>query len=85
MWFVYIIKCADNTLYTGITTDLDRRLNEHNSSDKWAKYTKMRRPVEMVFSQICEDRSQASKLEYKIKNYTKQQKLSIIATKKLPD
>lgn len=85
MWFIYIIKCADNTLYTGITTDLDRRLNEHNSSDKWAKYTKMRRPVEMVFSQACEDRSQASKLEYKIKKYTKQQKLTIIATKKLPN
>lgn len=85
MWFIYIIKCADNTLYTGITTDLDRRLWEHNSSDKWAKYTKMRRPVEMVFSQVCEDRSQASKLEYKIKKYTKQQKLTIIATKKLPN
>ncbi len=85
MWFVYIIKCADETLYTGITTDIQRRLSEHNSSDKWAKYTKMRRPVEMVFSQVCEDRSQASKLEYKIKKYTKQQKLTIIATKKLPD
>ncbi len=85
MWFIYIIKCADNTLYTGITTNLDRRLWEHNSSDKWAKYTKMRRPVEMVFSQVCEDRSQASKLEYKIKKYTKQQKLTIIATKKLPN
>ena len=85
MWFVYIIKCADETLYTGITTDIQRRLSEQNSSDKWAKYTKMRRPVEMVFSQVCEDRSQASKLEYKIKKYTKQQKLTIIATKKLPD
>ncbi len=85
MWFVYIIKCADETLYTGITTDIQRRLSEHNSSEKWAKYTKMRRPVEMVFSQVCDDRSQASKLEYKIKKYTKQQKLTIIATKKLPN
>lgn len=85
MWFVYIIKCADETLYTGITTDIQRRLSEHNSSEKWAKYTKMRRPVEMVFSQVCDDKSQASKLEYKIKKYTKQQKLTIIATKKLPN
>ena len=78
MRYVYILECADKTLYTGITTDLQRRESEHNFSDKSAKYTRVRRPVKIVFSQACDDRSQASKLEYKIKQYTKQKKLQII-------
>ena len=85
MRFVYILKCCDQSLYTGITTDIERRLDEHNHSDKWAKYTKMRRPVELVFSQECTDRSDASKKEYSIKQLTKQQKLKIIQTKILPE
>lgn len=85
MRFVYILKCCDQSLYTGITTDVERRLHEHNHSDKWAKYTKIRRPVELVFSQECTDRSDASKKEYSIKQLTKQQKLKIIQTKILPE
>ena len=85
MRFVYILKCADESLYTGITTDLDRRILEHNTGNKGAKYTKVRRPVELVFSQECEDRSDASKKEYSIKQLTKQQKLNIIQTKILPE
>jgi putative endonuclease len=78
MWYVYIVECADKTLYTGITTDLVRRESEHNFSEKSAKYTRIRRPVKIVFSQACENRSQASKLEYKIKQLTKVKKLQII-------
>lgn len=82
MWFVYIVECADNTLYTGITTDIDRREEEHNSSEKWAKFTKMRRPVKIVFTKECENRSEASKLEYAIKKLTRINKLDIISWKK---
>ena len=82
MWFVYIVECADSSFYTWITTDLLRREKEHNSSDKWAKFTKMRRPVKIVFTKECENRSQASKLEYAIKKLTRQNKLDIISWKK---
>jgi putative endonuclease len=82
MWFVYIVECADNTLYTWITTDIDRREDEHNSSEKWAKFTKMRRPVKIVFTRECENRSEASKLEYAIKKLTRINKLDIISWKK---
>ncbi len=67
MYFVYIVKCADETLYTGIATELNRRIEEHNSSDKGAKYTRVRRPVSLVYSEEYQDRSAASKREYKIK------------------
>jgi putative endonuclease len=79
MWFVYIVECADNTLYTGITTDINRREEEHNSSEKGAKFTKMRRPVKIVFTKECENRSEASKLEYAIKKLTRINKLDIIS------
>jgi len=82
MWFVYIVECADNTLYTWITTDITRREEEHNSSEKWAKFTKMRRPVKIVFTKECENRSEASKLEYAIKKLTRGNKLDIISWKK---
>ncbi|MDQ7043743.1 MAG: GIY-YIG nuclease family protein [Sulfurimonas sp.] len=77
-YFVYILKCVDNTLYTGITTDLKRRLYEHNNLDKGAKYTKLRRPVELVYSEESEDRSSASKREYVIKKLTRKEKLELI-------
>ncbi len=77
-YFVYILKCADETLYTGITTDLERRVEEHNSSDKGAKYTKLRRPVELVYSEKSENRSTASKREYVIKKFSRAQKLELI-------
>lgn len=77
-YFLYILKCADATLYTGITTDLDRRIIEHNTSEKWAKYTRYRRPVEIIYSEQFENRSDASKREYAIKKMTKQQKEEFI-------
>jgi len=77
-YFVYILKCSDDTLYTGITTDLKRRVDEHNSSDKGAKYTKLRRPVELLYSEEAEDRSSASKREYAIKKLKRSEKLELI-------
>ena len=78
-YFVYILKCSDETLYTGITTDLQRRIKEHNSSDKGAKYTSLRRPVELVYSEKSCDRSSASKREYVIKKMSKIKKMELIS------
>ncbi len=79
MYYTYIVRCADNSLYTGITTDIDRRLSEHSSNKlKSAKYT-LARPVislEAVWSSA--DRSAASALEYRIKSLTKAKKEALI-------
>ena len=77
-YFVYMLQCNDNTLYTGITVDVKRRVQEHNSSPKGAKYTRVRRPVELVYVEESGDRSSASKREYIIKNMKKKQKLELI-------
>ena len=77
-YFVYVLECADSTLYTGITTDIQKRLYEHNHSDKGAKYTRNRRPVKLVYSEKATDRSEASKREYAIKKLTREQKLQLI-------
>lgn len=66
-WFVYIMRCADGTLYTGITTDLARREQEHNSAKNGARYTRSRRPVVLVYSEAVANRSEASKREHAIK------------------
>ena len=81
-WRVYILECADKTLYTGITTDLDRRLTEHNDGKLGAKYTRPRRPVKMVYSEPADSRSVASKREHQIKLMSQQQKLALIGRKK---
>lgn len=77
-YFVYILKCKDDTLYTGIATDVERRLDEHNNSDKGAKYTRVRRPVELVYTEELEDRSSACKREYAIKQLKREEKLRLI-------
>jgi putative endonuclease len=74
-----MVKCADNTLYTGIATELERRIEEHNGSDKGAKYTRVRRPVRLVYSEEYPDRSSASKREYEIKKkMSRAEKLKLI-------
>lgn len=80
-YYVYIVQCSDNSLYTGITVDLERRIFEHNSSDKGAKYTKIRRPVLLVYNEKCDNRSNALKREYAIKKLTRIEKLRIISSK----
>ena len=77
-YFVYILECADKTLYTGITKDVQKRLNKHNESDKGAKYTRVRRPVKLVYTEDSADRSTASKREYAIKKLTRAKKLELI-------
>ena len=78
-YYVYILSCNDNTLYTGITTDVERRVSEHNNSDKGAKYTKLRRPVELVYSEESLNRSSASKRECEIKKMSRLKKLELIS------
>lgn len=74
-YWVYILCCSDGTLYTGITTDLERRVAEHNGiNDKGAKYTRTRRPVEVVYSAECADRSEATKEEMRIKKLSRKEK-----------
>jgi len=77
-YFVYILKCNDDTLYTGITKDVNKRLEEHNTSPKGAKYTKARRPVKLLYQEPSQDRSTASKREYAIKKLTRAKKLALI-------
>jgi putative endonuclease len=78
MWQVYILQCADGTLYTGITTDLPRRVGEHNGSGTGAKYTSGRRPVKLVYSKRFKGRSLAAKEESRIKKLPRQKKLELI-------
>ena len=79
-WTVYILRCSDDSLYTGITKDLSRRLSEHNQdNDKGARYTRGRRPVELVYQEFHLDRSDASKREYQIKHLSRSQKLSLLS------
>ena len=82
MYYIYILKCADKTLYTGITVDLNRRLTEHNDSKLGAKYTRMRRPVKLIYSKKFRNRSLASKEEVRIKNLSRKDKLELIRRSK---
>ena len=80
-WCVYMLECSDSTIYTGITNNLENRINVHNSG-KGAKYVKTRLPVRLLWFIESENRSEASKLEIKIKKLTRTQKLNIIENKK---
>jgi len=77
-WWVYILKCADNTLYTGVTTDVERRVDEHNHDKLGAKYTKARRPVRLLYQEVCENRSEACKRESAIKKLKRREKLALV-------
>lgn len=77
-WFTYMVRCADLTLYTGVTTDLVRRLHEHNVGMAGAKYTRARRPVLLVYSESAPDRSAACKREAEIKRMAASEKLRLI-------
>ncbi|MBX4187418.1 MAG: GIY-YIG nuclease family protein [Candidatus Doudnabacteria bacterium] len=80
MYHVYILKCKDQTLYTGITTDLNRRLFEHNFSKLGSRYTSSRRPVKLIFSKKFRNRSTASREEARIKSLSRAEKLKLIQT-----
>lgn len=77
MYYVYLLCCADRTLYTGLAKDVERRLQEHQNSPKGARYTRSRRPVELLaVSPPLPDRRAAARLEYALKKKTRTQKLS---------
>jgi len=78
-WFIYIVRCADDSLYTGVTTDLQRRLAEHNGTRKAARYTLVRQPVDLVYSESASCRATACKREWQIKQLSRKQKLLLIA------
>lgn len=78
-WFVYIVKCCDGTLYTGVTNDLDERVKQHNLG-KGAKYTRARKPVNLIYSEKCDSRSTALKREAEIKKLTRAQKQALIVS-----
>lgn len=80
-WFVYVLLCADGTLYTGITTNVERRVMEHNSTKKGAKYTRVRLPVSLAYSEKAKDRSKAAVREAALKKLSRKEKLSLIETK----
>ena len=82
MYFVYILICNDLSLYTGCTNNLEKRLREHNTSKQGAHYTKIRRPVRLVYSEEYETIAQGRKREAEIKTYTKKKKILLIETAK---
>lgn len=78
-WYVYMLRCSDNSLYTGITTEIERRVVEHNTSDKLgAKYTRVRRPVTLVYSEESPNRQTASQREYQLKRLSKKSKETLV-------
>ena len=76
-WYLYILRCADGTLYTGITTDVEARLETHRSG-KGAKYTRGRTPLELVYREKCEAHSQALKRELAVKAMSREEKQKLI-------
>jgi len=80
MWYVYIIKCRGFTLYTGVTTDIERRIKEHNRK-KGSAYTRSRLPVTLVYTETYPNKSKALIREAEIKSWTRDMKLALIETK----
>lgn len=77
-WYVYVLKCADETLYTGICTNVERRVKEHNEGNKGARYTRSRRPVSVLYTEAHTSRATASRREAEIKKMPRAKKLILI-------
>lgn len=78
-WYVYMVRCSDESLYTGITKDVERRVEEHNGGGlSGARYTRSRRPVRLVYREILKTRSEAAKREFEIKQLGKEEKEALI-------
>lgn len=77
-WHMYVVECADGSFYCGVTTDLQRRLREHNGSSRGAKYTRSRRPVVLIYSEPHVDRSSALKAEIFFKRLSRIQKAELV-------
>lgn len=80
IWFVYMVRCSDGTLYTGITKDLEKRIATHNSGKNGARYTRSRRPVRLVYSEQAESKAAAARLEFQIKKLKRSKKNNLINT-----
>jgi len=80
-WYVYILRCGDGTLYTGITDDVPRRLEKH-AAGEGAKYTRGRGPLEVCYQEETESHSAAARREYEVKRLTRKQKLALIEGQK---
>ncbi len=78
-WVVYILECADQTLYTGITSDLEKRVASH-ANNTGAKYTRGRGPFKVLYQEICDGRSEATKRELLIKAMSREEKIALIDT-----
>ena len=86
MYYIYILRCSDNSLYTGITNDVIKRMKEHfGESDKKAKYTKSHKPVELTALWRCQSKSDAMKIEYRLKELTKKEKENLIENNIAPE
>lgn len=77
IWYLYILRCKDNTLYTGITTNVEKRLQQHRSG-KGAKYTRGRAPLELVYQEVCKNHTDALKREAFVKKLTRKDKEALI-------
>jgi len=77
-WHVYMVCCSDGTLYTGITNDLEKRIEAHNSGKAGARYTRSRRPVTLVYSEQAGSKSEAASLEYRIKKLGRLKKKELV-------
>ncbi len=77
-FFVYILRCNDNTLYVGSTSDIEKRLHQHNNLKSGAHYTKVRRPVSLAYTEIYETLREAKQREYSVKQLSRQEKLALI-------
>jgi len=79
IWWVYFLRCNDNSLYAGVTTDIHRRIDEHNNSKLGAKYTRARRPVTLAYLEGTNNKSEACKKEYQIRHMTKVKKELLVS------
>ena len=77
-WWVYLLRCNDNSLYAGVTTDIKRRINEHNTSKLGAKYTRARRPVSLAYLEQVANKSIACKREYELRQLSKHKKEQLV-------
>ena len=79
VWYIYIVQCVDSALYTGITSNIDRRIKEHNANDKLgSRFVRVRRPVKLIYSEIKQSRSEALKRESEIKGWSRKKKFILI-------
>lgn len=79
IWHVYMVRCSDGTLYTGITNDLEKRIEAHNSGKEGARYTRSRRPVKLVYAEQAGSKSAAARLEYQIKKLPRSKKKGLVS------